>query len=99
MTPLTLHSTAEARLKIRHLHPVLKQEIRSCLDQLAQNPWLGKPLQRELWGVYSLRAKNYRILYQIKEEQNRIELLTLGPRKIIYQNFSARQKEAAAHKN
>ena len=92
MKPYSIVYTTEARTKIRHLHPVIKQQIRASLEQLGINPWLGKRLQRELSGVFSLRFKSYRVLYWVDENKQRIEILTLGPRKTIYEQFSKKQR-------
>lgn len=75
----------EARQKIRHLPPSVKKEVRACLEELKENPWEGKILQRELTGLLSLRVKNYRILYQIDDDKKEIAVLTLGIRKTIYE--------------
>lgn len=86
-----LFFTQEAKARIRHLHPIVKREIRLALEELKQNPWEGKILQRELTGFLSLRLKQYRILYQIDEDKNRIDILTLGLRKTIYEEFSKKR--------
>jgi len=92
LKPFTLLYTAEAKTRIRHLHPTIKQEIRVALEELKENPWIGKRLQRELTGLFSLRVRNYRILYWINVEKRQIEILTLGPRKTVYDDFLAKQK-------
>ena len=67
MKPFTLIYTPEARSRVRHLHPAIKKEIRAAIEEIAENPWEGKRLQRELFGLFSLRVKNYRIIYTVEE--------------------------------
>lgn len=88
MKPLILVFAKEAKERIRHLHPTLKRELRAALDELKENPWEGKILQRELTGFLSLRVKHHRIIYQFDEEKDRIDILTIGPRKTIYENLA-----------
>ncbi|MBI1908659.1 MAG: type II toxin-antitoxin system RelE/ParE family toxin [Deltaproteobacteria bacterium] len=87
MRSFALRYTGEAKTRIRHLHPLLKQEVRLALEELQDDPYLGKPLQREFIGLRSLRVRNYRIIYKMDESKWRIDILTLGPRRVIYQDL------------
>lgn len=69
---------------IRGLHPVLKQKIRSGLDALLVDPHAGKPLQRDLTGLWSHRVGRLRIVYRIAAGRI-IELVAFGPRSTIYE--------------
>ena len=84
-----LYSAASRNL-IRKLHPELKTIIRACLKRLADNPYAGKPLERELSGYFSLRAERYRIIYKIDEEEKIVEIHYVGHRKDIYQLLKER---------
>ncbi|MBI2336335.1 MAG: type II toxin-antitoxin system RelE/ParE family toxin [Deltaproteobacteria bacterium] len=87
--------TSEAKLRIRQLHPVLKSLIRLALDSLQADPWAGKALQKELTGLRSLRVKHFRVLYRVAEEEKQIEILTLGARKTIYEDFALKSNLAS----
>jgi mRNA interferase RelE/StbE len=76
---------------IRKLHPDLKSIIRTRLKQIADNPYLGKPLVKELSGYYSLKAKRYRIIYKIQGASQEIQIHYLGYRKDIYQLFKEKK--------
>lgn len=91
MKPFSLLFSNEAKQRIRHLHPKIKTAIRDALDELKENPWLGKTLQRELTGLQALRVQNHRVIYQIDEEKSQIYVLTLGIRKTIYQSLSSKK--------
>ena len=51
---------------------------------LEQNPHAGKKLEGELKGIYSLRAWPYRILYEISEDKQRIEIHKIAHRQGAY---------------
>jgi len=76
-----------ARNQIRYLPPELKMIIRKRLKQLAENPYIGKHLEKELSQYYSLRAKRFRIIYMVKESAKTIEIHYVGHRKDIYELF------------
>jgi mRNA-degrading endonuclease RelE of RelBE toxin-antitoxin system len=76
-----------SRDQARSLHPLIKPNIRARIKALRENPYLGKNLQRELSGNYSLRVKRHRVIYKIKASNNQIEIHFIGHRKDIYQLF------------
>ena len=86
-TVFTLVYSRTSREQIRNLHPDLKRVIRQRLDRLAENPFLGKRLQRELSGYFSYRTNRYRIIYKIKEADQRVEIHYVGHRRDIYELF------------
>lgn len=55
---------------------------------IMDDPWRGKPLKEELEGLRSCRVKRYRIIHRIRVKRKHIEIVTLGPRKIIYEETS-----------
>ena len=81
--PVSLSETA--RQILRHLHPNLKRSLRKALDDLASNPFAGKPLQEELAGLWSLPVARYRIIYQINDAG--ITVVFLGPRRTVYERL------------
>ena len=68
---------------IRGLHPDLKRKIRSALDDLLDDPTVGKPLREELAGLRSCRVTRFRIIYRVAGTV--IEVVAVGPRQTIYQ--------------
>jgi mRNA interferase RelE/StbE len=70
---------------IRKIHPDLKSIIRMRIKELMKNPYLGKMLERELSGYFSIRAKRFRIIYKVREEQQVVEIHYVGHRKDVYQ--------------
>ncbi len=73
----------ELRDLIRHVPPALKEKIKHGLEEICVQPASGKPLRDELAGLHSYRIGEIRIVYQISERA--VTLITIGPRKIVYQ--------------
>lgn len=72
---------------IRSLHPSIKPLIRQKIEDLQDDPFLGKALERELTGYYSLRSKKYRVIYRLDHSKKIIQIHYLGYRKDIYDMF------------
>jgi len=69
---------------IRKSHPQIKRKIRAALDCILDNPDSGKSLRDELKGLRSFKVGRIRIIYRISSDHD-IEIVTIGPRKTIYQ--------------
>jgi mRNA-degrading endonuclease RelE of RelBE toxin-antitoxin system len=79
--------TPESSRLLSKLHPENKKLVKQALTELRQNPHIGKDLQEELLGFKSLRLKQYRIIYNIDEERNFIQIYHIGRRRDIYEQF------------
>jgi mRNA-degrading endonuclease RelE of RelBE toxin-antitoxin system len=79
--------TPEAARLFSKLHPENKKLIKSALQELRQAPYSGHDLQEELSGFKSFKSKRYRIVYKVNEEEHRVEVYFIGPRKDIYEQF------------
>ena len=79
--------TPESSRLLSKLHPENKNRVKQALTELQQNPFTGKDLQEELSGFKSLRLKQYRIIYNINEEKNFIQIYHIGQRRDIYEQF------------
>jgi mRNA interferase RelE/StbE len=69
---------------LRKLDKSEKEKVIKNLEQLGNNPEIGKPLVGKLSGLWSLRMGKYRAIYQIKHSELIILVLKLGHRKKIY---------------
>ena len=86
-----------SRDQIRSLHPQVKPVVKGKVERLKENPFLGKPLEKELSGYYSLRSKRFRISYRIDHDNHLIQVYYVGHRRDVYQLFRellSREKEA-----
>ncbi|MBW1787237.1 MAG: type II toxin-antitoxin system RelE/ParE family toxin [Deltaproteobacteria bacterium] len=73
------------RSQIHSLHPQLKPVVKKRIEELKSNPYKGKPLERELSGFYSYRARRFRIIYKIDPENKTVMIYHVGHRKDIYE--------------
>lgn len=71
---------------IRGTHPQLKRKIKSALKHIIDDPGVGKSLKDELKGLKSFKVSRFRVIYRISLK-NIIEIITIGPRKTIYEEI------------
>ena len=77
--------TASAADMFARLHPEIRKNIKTGLNGLTENPYLGKPLQNELALFRSLKLKRFRVVYRIDEVNTRVVVYAIGHRKDIYE--------------
>jgi len=68
---------------VRRLHPLLKIKIKVALKDIIEDASCGKALKDELEGLRSYRIKRFRIIYRVGNSY--IEISTIGPRRVIYE--------------
>ena len=90
--PYKLLYSETSMKQIRKLHPQIKPVVKSKIENLQENPFDGKGLEKELSGYLSMRAKRFRIIYKIRGNDQAVEIHYVGHRKDIYELF----KEAIA---
>jgi mRNA interferase RelE/StbE len=74
-----------SRNLIKKLHPQLKSVIKSKIELIRENPYIGKYLENELSGYLSFREKRYRIIYKIDEDNKTIQIHYVGHRRDVYE--------------
>jgi len=89
MKPLRPRYTPEAASLIRSLHPEVKRRIREGIRSLCENPIMGHELHFDLSGFRSHRVKNYRILYQVNDQEGFVEIYYVGHRRDVYESLRA----------
>ena len=83
MYKLRISSRAESEIKkISHPH---QKAIILALTEIKEEPFLGKPLTRELTGKFSFRVGVYRIIYKVNKKDKVIDILTAGHRATVYE--------------
>jgi mRNA interferase RelE/StbE len=82
----TVRFTATARRDLHKLPPrVLSAVIEFSFGDLAREPRrVGKPLRRELTGLYSARRGPYRLLYRIDEDHSLVLIERVDHRADVY---------------
>ena len=66
-------------LKIEHQRAVLE-----ALTEISEDPFVGKPLTRELTGRFSYKIGIFRIIYKINESNKTVRIITAGHRSTVY---------------
>jgi mRNA-degrading endonuclease RelE of RelBE toxin-antitoxin system len=87
MKNLKIRFTPEAARLLSKLHPESKKLIKSALQKIHKEPFIGNDLQEELFGFKSYKSKRYRIIYKINEENQIIEVYYVGHRRDVYEQF------------
>jgi mRNA interferase RelE/StbE len=85
--PYQLLYSETTRKQIKKLHPQIKAVVKTKIEKLQENPFSGKQLEKELSGYLSLRAKRFRIIYKIRDNNQTVEIHHIGHRKDIYELF------------
>jgi len=83
-----------SRNQIKKLNPHLRPVIKSKIEQIREDPYLGKFLEKELSGFLSFRAKRYRIIYKILEGEKVLQIHYVGHRKDVYELFGEQLRES-----
>ena len=76
--------TACARRGLKNLSKSYKEAVTLAIDELKEQPTLGKPLGRELTGRFSIRIGVYRIIYKIDKKDDIVLVLNVGHRSKVY---------------
>lgn len=79
-----LRISKKAEKQIKKLKKEYQIEIIEALEEIKEEPLLGKALDRDLNGRFSYRFGAYRIIYKINQQDKIVEILSAGHRGIIY---------------
>ena len=65
-----------------------KNKIRKAIEaKLVHNPIeFGKPLQYSLKGLRRLRVGDYRVIFKIEQEEQKVFIVKIGHRREIYES-------------
>lgn len=77
--------TARAKRGLKNISRRHQDSMGSVIEELKDEPLLGKPLTRELTGRFSIKIGVYRIIYKINKKDKIITILTAGHRSTIYE--------------
>lgn len=71
----------------KHLKDIKKEKqeaVKIAIEDIKEDPLIGKPLSRELSRRFSYRVGVYRIIYLFNQEDKNIIIISAGHRSIIY---------------
>lgn len=80
--------TGPARRALRRIPPrVVPAIIEFAFGDLAREPHrVGKPLRRELSGLFGARRGSYRVLYRIDDESRQVDIVDIDHRADVYRS-------------
>lgn len=79
-----LRVSTQARKKLRQISKRRQRAVLSALEEIKDDPFIGKPLTRELTGRFSYRLGVFRIIYKVNKKDKIVEIITVDHRAIVY---------------
>jgi mRNA interferase RelE/StbE len=73
-----------AQKALKRIPRKMQQKICEEIDRLAINPFMGKKLEGNLGGRYTVRVWPYRIIYRIEKKIVTVYILKIGHRQGVY---------------
>jgi len=80
----SLKIKSSAFKELKRINKPGRIRIIAAIDQLTANPWIGKSLKGELSGLRRIRVGDYRVVYEIHEQQVVILVVRIAHRKDVY---------------
>lgn len=74
----------KAAKEIKEITKKSRNSLIAGLEEIEENPLIGKPLKRELTGRLTYRIGTYRIIYRINRQDKVIKIITAGHRSYVY---------------
>lgn len=76
--------TAKAKRELKNLSKSDNLSIGQIIEDLKEDPLIGKPLSRELIKKFSYRVGVYRVIYKINHRDKIITVLSAGHSSSVY---------------
>jgi mRNA interferase RelE/StbE len=73
---------------IRHLPPELKRGIKQAMETLSADPFAGTPLMGELAGLWRIKVRRFRIIYEPDRKSRIVRVFAIGHRREIYEEIA-----------
>src|SRR3972149_2568141 len=83
---------------VRHLPPALKRGLKQALRSLAPAPLGGAPLIGELTGLWRIKVRRFRIIYELDRKARVIRIFAIGHRRGGLEKMGARRGGGAPRK-
>lgn len=61
-----------------------RRRLVAAIDGLAENPYRGSVLKGDLTGLRRIRVGSYRVIYEVRESQLVVLVVSAGHRKDVY---------------
>ena len=80
----TVKLTARAKRELKIISQRHQESLGLIFEELKEDPFIGKPLSRELTGKFSYRIGLFRIIYQVNIQNKTVLVISAGHREIVY---------------
>lgn len=79
-----LRISSQAKSQLRKISKTHKRALLEAMLEIKSNPFIGKPLKRELKGRFSFRVGIYRVIYKVRKKDRVVEIIVAGHRAGVY---------------
>lgn len=79
-----LRIATKAQKEIRRIKKIHLQEVQEAIQNIKEDPSIGKPLGEDLLNRFSYRIRVYRIIYKVNEKDKIISIISAGHRSTVY---------------
>lgn len=83
---------------VRRLPPELKRGIKQALRSLSADPFAGVSLIGELTGLWRIKVRRFRIVYELDRKARVIRVFAVGHRREIYEDLADRLRRGRGRK-
>jgi mRNA-degrading endonuclease RelE of RelBE toxin-antitoxin system len=83
---------------IQHLPPELKRGIKQALRSLSADPFAGATLIGELTGLWRIKVRRFRIVYELDRKARLIRNFAIGHRREVYEEIANRLRQGRDRK-
>lgn len=73
-----------AKKHLQEIEKLYRRAVSEAINDIRVDPFIGKPLSREMLGKYSYRIGTYRIIYTINLQDKRLLIHSAGHRATVY---------------
>ncbi len=73
-----------AQKELKKLKKIYQEVLIAALEDIQEDPFLGKPLTRELSGRFSYKISVFRIIYKVNQKEKTVSVISAGHRSIVY---------------
>ena len=73
-----------ARKELLKIVRIERHRIVAAIDALAENPYIGSALKGQLRGLRRVRIGDYRVVYEIQDEQLIVLVIGVAHRRDVY---------------
>jgi len=83
---------------IRHLPPELKRGVKQALRTLSSDPFAGTPLIGELAGLWRIKVRRFRVVYELDRKARVVRIFAIGHRREVYEQIADQLREGRERK-